>query len=234
MSDSFYAPTVSVADSPASDRAAFIRRTYAHLLGAILAFMGVEYLLLQSALPETMLTFLSSGRFGWLLFMLLFMGASWMAQSLANATSVGIQYAGLGLFILAEAVLFVPLLAIAGAKSGGSVIPMAAGITWALFAGLTTVVFTTRKDFSFLGAILKVGGWVAIGVIGVSMVFGFNLGVLFSAAMVVFAAGAILYDTSNVLHRYGPGQHVAASLSLFASVMLLFWYVLRLLMSRRD
>ncbi|MEM6329409.1 MAG: permease, partial [Planctomycetota bacterium] len=39
------------------------------------------------------------------------------------------------------------------------------------------------------------------------------------------------YDTSNVMHHYQPGQHVAASLSLFASVALLFWYVVRLLMA---
>ena len=53
----------------------------------------------------------------------------------------------------------------------------------------------------------------------------------FSAAMIVFACGWILYDTSNVLHHYRIGQHVAASLALFASVALLFWYVLRLVMA---
>jgi FtsH-binding integral membrane protein len=234
MPDSQYTPAYPVVEAQPQDRAAFIRRTYAHLLGAVLAFMGVEYLLLQSSLPESMLTFLSSGKFGWLLFMLLFMGASWLAQALANTESVGVQYFGLGLFVVAEALLFLPLIAMAESRAGGSVVPMAAAITWALFAGLTTVVFTTRKDFSFLGAILKVGGWVAIGLIAASIMFGFNMGLLFSGVMVVFAAGAILYDTSNILHRYGPHQHVAASLSLFASVMLLFWYVLRLLMGRRD
>jgi FtsH-binding integral membrane protein len=34
-----------------------------------------------------------------------------------------------------------------------------------------------------------------------------------------------------VLHHYRVGQHVAASLALFASVALLFWYILQLLMS---
>lgn len=234
MSDSFYAPPVAVSEASPQDRAGFIRRTYAHLLGAVLAFMGLEYALLQTELADSMLQFLMGGKFGWLLFMLAFMGASWLAQMLAHTESVAVQYFGLGIFVVAEALLFLPLIALAGMKAGGSVVPMAAAITWALFAGLTTVVFTTRKDFSFLGAILKVGGWVAIGVIVASMAFGFNLGLIFSAVMVVFAAGSILYDTSNILHRYGPHQHVAASLSLFASVMLLFWYVLRLLMSRRD
>jgi FtsH-binding integral membrane protein len=51
--------------------------------------------------------------------------------------------------------------------------------------------------------------------------------------MIVLASGYILYDTSNVLHRYRTDQHVAAALALFASVAILFWYVLRLFMSRR-
>ena len=50
--------------------------------------------------------------------------------------------------------------------------------------------------------------------------------------MIVLASGSILYNTSAIMYHYAPGQHVAASLSLFASVALLFWYVLRLFMSR--
>jgi FtsH-binding integral membrane protein len=45
-----------------------------------------------------------------------------------------------------------------------------------------------------------------------------------------------MYDTSNVLHHYRTDQYVAASLALFASVAMLFFYVLRLVMafSNRD
>ena len=53
-------------------------------------------------------------------------------------------------------------------------------------------------------------------------------------AMIVLACGYILYDTSNILLHYRVGQHVAASLALFASVALLFWYVLQLVMSLRS
>jgi hypothetical protein len=45
------------------------------------------------------------------------------------------------------------------------------------------------------------------------------------------ASGYILYDTSNVLHHYRIGQHVAASLALFAAVALMFWYMIQLVMS---
>ena len=130
----------------------------------------------------------------------------------------------------AEALIFVPLLAIAS-RMAGDIIPMAGLITLLLFAGLTFTAFTTRKDFSFLGGILKIGGFVALGVMVAGAVFGFNLGLFFSGLMVAFAAAAILYSTSNIIHHYGTTQHVAAALSLFASVALLFWYILRILMS---
>ena len=148
-------------------------------------------------------------------------------------TSVELQYAGLGLYILAESIIFLPILFIANAYYEG-VILQAGIVTGMLFLGLTATVFMTRSDFSFLGPILSIAGFVAIGVILCSILFGFTLGTLFSGIMILFAAGAILYDTSNVLHHYRTDQHVAASLSLFASVALLFWYVLRLLMALRD
>jgi len=73
---------------------------------------------------------------------------------------------------------------------------------------------------------------VALGLIVAGAIFGFNLGLWFSAGMVLLAAGAILYTTSNVLHHYGEDQYVGASLELFAAVAILFWYVLRIFMSR--
>jgi FtsH-binding integral membrane protein len=103
-----------------------------------------------------------------------------------------------------------------------------------LFLGLTATVFLTRKDFSFLGPILAIGGFVALAFIFSGIVFGFNLGSVFAFIMVAFAGAAILYETSNILHHYRPNQHVAASLSLFASVALLFWYVLRIFMGSKN
>ncbi|MBA3334703.1 MAG: Bax inhibitor-1 family protein, partial [Acidobacteria bacterium] len=107
-------------------------------------------------------------------------------------------------------------------------------VTLGLFLGLTATVFLTRKDFSFLGPILAIGGFVALAFIFSGIVFGFSLGSVFAFIMVAFAGAAILYETSNILHHYRPNQHVAASLSLFASVALLFWYILRIFMGSRN
>ena len=230
-----------------SERAAFIRRTYAHLAGAILAFVAIEAAIFGVLRPmmgsdfDQALFSMFRSQFSWLLVMVAFIGVSWLAQYWAfNGGAPGLQYAGLGLYVIAQALIFVPILYVAM-----FLIPSAPGrqfelvgqagiLTLCLFAGLTAVVFFTGKDFSFLGPIISIAGFVALGVIICAIIFGFTLGLLFSLAMIVLAAGAILYDTSNILHKFRMDQHVAASLSLFASVALLFYYVLlALIQSRR-
>jgi FtsH-binding integral membrane protein len=135
---------------------------------------------------------------------------------------------------VAESVIFIPLLYIAAYASDDPTVIVKAGIvSIGLFAGLTLTVLVTRSDFSWLAPILAIGGFAALGFIVISAVFGFTLGNVFALVMVAFAGTAILYETSNVLHRYNTRQHVAAALSLFASVALLFWYILRIFSSRR-
>jgi len=212
-------------------RAAFITRTYLHLFGAIFAFTGIEVLLFQAGLALPIAR--SMMGVSWLWILGGFVLVSWMASRAAHtATSPAAQYAALAGFVAAEAVIFVPLLYVAQAYAPG-VIQSAALVTLLGFTGLTVVVFTTRKDFSFLGAVLRWSGVVALVLIVAGVLFGFQLGTFFSVAMIGLAGGSILYDTSNVLHRYPRDRHVAAALELFASVALLFWYVLRLFLSGR-
>lgn len=226
-----YAQQLTVSQAQPSERAAFIRRTYAHLAGAILAFVGLEIYMVNSPIA-TMLLNVMAMRFGWLMILGGFIIFGRMASGLASSTaSPTMQYVGLTLYVILESVIFAPILLIAAHYSSPEVLPTAAILTLGIFAGLSLIVLTTRKDFSFLGGILKVGFMVALGLIVCAVLFGFNLGLVFSFAMVFLASGAILYDTSKILHHYGSDQHVAASLQLFASVALLFWYVLQIVMS---
>ncbi|MDV3349360.1 permease [Leptolyngbyaceae cyanobacterium CCMR0082] len=226
---------VMVAQARPSERAEFIKRTYTHLAGAVGAFVVVEFLFFQLGIARFLANvFLGGGRFGWLALLGGFALLGYLASNMAaKADDVNAQYTGLGLYVVGEAIIFAPLLYMAVAFSDPTVLPTAGIITLFLFGGLTAVAFTSGKDFAFLGGILKVGGMVALGLIVCSLLFGFSLGLFFSFFMVAFAAAAILYKTSNVMHRYSTNQHVAASLELFAAVMLLFWYVLRILMSSR-
>ena len=218
-----------------SERAAFIRRTYSHLAGAILAFIALEvglfFVIDHTIGREEILKVLLLSQWSWLVVLLAFMGASYLAQYWARSqASAALQYAGLGLYVVAEAVIFLPLLILAAEYSGPNVIPTAGILTLATFGGLTVTVFVTRKDFSFLAPILSVGSMIALGLIVVAIFVQFDLGVLFAAAMVVLMSGYILYYTSNVMHHYRTDQHVAAALALFAAVATLFWYILQIVM----
>jgi len=170
---------------------------------------------------------------------LLILGGFWLGSMLASkwtqAQDRSTQYRGLGIYVLLEAIIFLPMIYIAMAFSDGLAIISQAGIiTLSLFAGLTAVVFLTRLDFSFLRSVLVIGGFIALGLIVAGAIFGFDLGLWFSLAMVALAAGGILYETYNIKNVYSTDQYVGAALQLFSSVMLLFWYILRILLSKRD
>ena len=228
----------AVATLGVNERVAFMRKTYIHLVGAVFALAGLEYLLLSSWSPlynlitRPFMNLIYSSQMVWLGVLGAFMGVSWLADKWARSdTSIGTQYAGLGLYVIAESIILIPMLMIANLKHPGAI--AGAGLaTVFVFAGLTATVFLTKKDFSFMGGILKIAGFGAMGLIVCSLLFGFQLGNLFSFAMVLFAGGYILYQTSQIAAHWRPTQHVAASLALFSSVALLFWYILRIFMSR--
>lgn len=224
-------PAAMAADS---ERLTFIRRTYTHLTGAVLALIGIEVALFSLVPPAQMeaLAARMMGGYGWLLVLGAFMVVSWIARSWATrGGSRAMQYAGLGLYVVAQAVILLPMLYICVNVLGDANLPiMAAAITAMCFMGLTAFVFMSGVDLSSWGKWLALGGLVAMGMIVVGILFGFSLGLWFSGAMVALACGYILYDTSQVLHHYSTSQYVAASLALFASVVLLFWYVLRIMM----
>ena len=220
-----------VANHDEAARGQFIRKTYGHVAGALVAFVLIEVVLLSTSFAGDLAMAMVSN---WWAVLLLFFGATWLSEKLANSSSsLGNQYLGLGLYVVAEAIIFVPLLMIAqGYANSANMLLQAFTVTTGLFAGLSLVVLTTKKDFNFLGNILSIGGMIALGTIVAGMIFGFNLGLFFSAFMVVLVSGTILYQTSNMLYRYHTSQYVAAALGLFASFMTLLWYIIQIFMSR--
>lgn len=220
-------------EAASEQRAAFIRRTYAHLTGAIFCFAGLLYVFINTpAIRDPLIQLWGVGN--GLLVLGLFIGASWIANYWAmNGTSLTTQYMGLALYTVAEALIFVPLVFFVVMISGQPEVLFQAGaLTLLIFGGLTVFVMATGADFSFMRGFLVVAGLAAFGVIAIGAITGFHIGLWFSVAMVGLSAGYILYDTSNIMHHYRTDQHVAASLALFASVAMMFWYVIQLLMSR--
>ncbi len=215
-------------------RQTFIRKTYIHLALAIALFAGLEWVMVSMGLHIKAIQLLSAvGTWGWLGVLFVFGFASSMMQRWAeNSIALEKQYMAWAGGILLEALIFLPLIGMALLFSKDvNILQQASIVTIALVVGLTAVVFTTGKDFSFLRPMLTIGFFVAIGLIVLSAIFGFTLGVMFSGGMIVFAAAAILYETSQIQHHYHESQYVGASLSLFSSVGMLFWYVLQFMMS---
>jgi len=238
-----------VADAPAADRAAFFRRTYGLVaigfaaFAALLAifFVGFDR---QSGIAFALFAGLGSmikslGGWSILLVMLAFWGATTLAQSMAfNRASRTSQYAGLGLYVVLEALIFIPLIGyvILSTKGNASSVLVPAGIvTGGMIAGLTALVFMTNLDFSFLRIAIILGSFAALAIVLVAAIAGLTLGAWFSIAMIVLMATVILYQTNEIKNTLETDQHVAAAFILFSSFVTLLFYVIRFFAGgRRD
>lgn len=221
-----------VGAADASEKATFYKRTYLHVAGAILAFLLVESLLI-TLIPTSVIVGMLSSKMTWLFVIGLFWLISSMVNKFAFSTSKSQQYVGLGLYVLIEALIFLPMIYISIAKAGYGVLAQAGILTLFMFTGISSIAFSSKRDFSFLRSYIILGGFISLGLIVVAALFGFNLGLWFSLAMVLLAAVSILYQTSQLETKYHTGQYVGAAVQIFASIMLLFWYILRILNSRK-
>ncbi len=218
-----------VSEASVEDRSDFIWKCYAHVVGGILAFAAILAYLVSSGIAKEIAPAMINN---WLMtigaFMLVGWGASHFAHRLVSRPA---QYAAFAVLVVAQAIIFSPMIIFAYMKDP-SIIDSAAGVTVLGCVGLIATAMITRKDFSFLRGMLVWVGMLALGGIIASIIFGFALGTWFSVAMIGFAGAAVLYDTSNIMLHYPQDRYVAASMALFASIALMFWYVLRLFMSR--
>lgn len=237
---SYTNPFVVAAAAPAS-RADFYRKTYL-LVAASCAVFG---LLLAGVLSTPAIVdpltsiFVRSGGMGWLLIL----GGFWLISSLANrlafgGVSTGTQLAGLGIYIVAETLLFAPMINVLMIQFGGGalseIVAPAATSTLLLAGGITATVFMTKTDFSFLRAFVSIGFFVALGAIVLVTLFGTGCSVWLTLALTVFIAIVILYETWMVKTQFRPDQYVGAALVIFSGVATLFWYLIMLFASKKE
>ena len=218
-----------VAQLSVEDRSTFIWKCYAHVVVAILAFAAISAYFMQSGISAAILEPMVNN---WWMVLGAFVLGGWGATHVAHRVkSKQAQYAAFAGFIVLEALIFAPMLYMAYAMNP-SIVDSAAGVTIMGSVGLIATAMITRKDFSFLRGMLVWGFMLAMVAIIGSLIFGFHLGTWFSVAMIGFAGAAVLYDTSNIMLHYPQDKYVAASMQLFASIAMMFWYILRLFMSR--
>ena len=92
------------------ERIVFYKKTYAHVAGGVLAFILFEYLLFQS---DAIVNFALSMTQGYLWLVMLggFMLITNYAESMAlRTTDKNKQYLAYGIYILAEAFIFIPMI----------------------------------------------------------------------------------------------------------------------------
>jgi FtsH-binding integral membrane protein len=207
-------------------RASFIARVYWHLLVAVLIVVMLEIVMFRMGLAQPISEQML--KVPWLLILAGLNLIGWLARRIVyRAKSILAQYAAFAGYIIAKTIILMPLLYLANSRIPG-VLMSAAQFTSVGFLGLTWVAFSTRKDFSFLRAGLRWGGFIALALIILAIAFHFQLGVWFNIGVIALAGAAILYDTSKIIHRYRDDRYVAAATALFASVALMFWHSLRL------
>lgn len=214
-------------------RGQFVARVYGHVAVAFGLFLALETALFISGIAEAMGDFLAGNSLMWLMLLGGVAIVSSLSSSLASKASPQQQLGGLALIALAKAVMFAPFLYwIQLRDDGTSTIATAGLVTLLGIVALSGVAYTTRKDLSFLRPITSFLLILALVAIVASLIFGFNLGLWFSVAMVGVAGARILHQTQDVLRRFPEDAYAGAAVMLFASYMLMFWYVLRIFASR--
>ncbi len=232
--------------APTSERLTFIRKVYLMMFSGILAYATISGALTFGALahmagtpiPGLSTLGMLSMNIPPLVALLLIVGASIGAHAISMVK--GLNLVGFYGFAAVFGILSVNLFAYAMVVAGPAVIFQALGLTVLVFGGLSAYVLITKKDFNFIGGFLMVGMFLLLGAVVVAIVMqmmGMQVRML-SIGLAIFStllfAGYVLYDTSNMLHRYSTDMVVPAALALMIDFIMLFRNILYLLMASRN
>uniref|UniRef100_A0A4W3I5S0 Transmembrane BAX inhibitor motif containing 4 n=1 Tax=Callorhinchus milii TaxID=7868 RepID=A0A4W3I5S0_CALMI len=113
-----------------------------------------------------------------------------------------------------------------------SVVLQAFVLTTAVFLGLTSYTFQSKRDFSKYGAGLFACLWILI-LAGFFRLFFFSetMELVFASAGALLFCGFIIYDTHVLMHKLSPEEYILASINLYLDIINLFLHILRILES---
>jgi len=211
-------PQLTVSTSRADERISFLGKTYGMLALCIASGSIGAYLSLGTAFPY---------EHPWMMLFAM-IGGIFAVQAVRHVP--GVNFAALLAFGALTGVAISPLVGFVAAKSG-MLVAQAYMTTAVAFAGLTIYTFISRKDFSFLKGFVWTG-LIALIVLSLSNYFFFESGIVhlaISGMGVLLFSAFILYDTSAILRDYPDNEFIAAALTLYLDVFLLFQHVLSLL-----
>ncbi|MDN5986966.1 MAG: Bax inhibitor-1 family protein, partial [Hafniaceae bacterium] len=111
----------------------------------------------------------------------------------------------------------------------GALIGMALGRTALVFFCCSAYVLTTRKDMSFLSGMMMAGFVILLVAVIANLFLQIPaLSLAISALFILFSTGAILWETSNIIHG-GETNYIRATVGLYVSLYNLFISLLSIL-----
>lgn len=219
-----YGEARPVAEEGVESRLTFLKKVYSLFFVSILFACGGAYTGMTSMAPV-----IANNYF---LFIILEFGLIFFAMAVRQKE--GLNLLALFSFTTLSGMVPGPYLAHLAMTQPG-VIAQTFIMTVGIFGGLTLYVFTTKKDFNFMGGFLFVGliGLILGGVVNI-FIASSAMHFAMSAIGVLLFSGFILYDTSNIVLRYPSNEYVAGALSLYLDFLNLFLYLLSFLSGGRD
>lgn len=219
-----------VAQAPAEVRLNFIRKTYVLFMAGIFASIVGAWLCLN---VEPVWSVVASVYRVPLLLVALIFGGAMLAQAVSRVE--GVNYVALFGFTTFLGMMIAPALASYQLSQPG-IVGQAAFLTIVVFGSLTAYAFITKTDFSFLGGMLFVG-LIALIIGGLANMLWFkSSGASYWMAWVTLFlfSGFVLYDTSQIIHRYDEKGYCSAALALFLDFFNMFMAILRILSGNRN
>ncbi|MFC0309847.1 Bax inhibitor-1 family protein [Gallibacterium trehalosifermentans] len=198
-----------------------LRNTY-FLLALTIAFSSLTaYLSMAFNLPHPGLIVMLVG----------FYGLLFLTHKLANS--------GLGILATFAFTGFLgytlgPILNVYVSQGLGDIVVTALAGTALVFFACSAYVLTTKKDMSFLsGMMFSLFIVLVVGMIASIFLNIPALHLALSALFIIFSSGAILLETSNIIHG-GETNYIRATVSIYVSLYNIFVSLLNILSASRD
>ncbi len=159
--------------------------------------------------------------------MAVFFGWIWVIEKNRESSLGVVLLLGFTMFL---GVLLGPLLqSVLGLKNGGQLVMMAAGGTAAVFAVMSGIATTTKRDLSSMGSFLTIGVVVIMLAVVANLFFASPvLHLVILSGFVLLSSAMILWQVNSIV-KGGETNYISATLTLYISIYNLFSSLLQLL-----
>ncbi|CAM9466585.1 unnamed protein product [Heterosigma akashiwo] len=206
-------------------RAGFIQKVYGILTFQLLVTIGICCMCMF--VDGLRLNLINNSRaYFWTFFALLIVS---LIVLMVTKNTVPINYISLTVFTATMGFYIGIVCAMYYQIGLGMAVLQALILTTLLFVGLTLFTCITKIDFSFLRYGLFASLWVLI-LWGLFIpIFGYSSYWLYCLFGVLIFSLFVVYDTSNIMHKFGYDDYIIAAIELYLDFINLFLFILQIL-----